>query len=121
MNRRNFFSALGTLAAGFSILPSAATYVRAWKPVNALWIPNPEWVSARYEWKFVCYDAAGTWNTWFGPPSFVPAFDRGANLYSLDGKVGIWQCTGEIEPVVFKQKAGESGSITDRHLALLHS
>ncbi|MDE2096200.1 MAG: hypothetical protein KGL39_03070 [Patescibacteria group bacterium] len=32
MNRRNFLSVLAKAAAGFTILPSAVTYQRQWKP-----------------------------------------------------------------------------------------
>jgi len=46
MNRRNFIGAALRAAAGFAILPSATTYVRAWKPtpaglVTPRWIPTP--------------------------------------------------------------------------------
>lgn len=40
MNRRNFIGAALRAAAGFAILPSAATYVRAWKPTPRR-IPTP--------------------------------------------------------------------------------
>lgn len=50
MNRRNFLT--GIIAAGVSsmILPAALTYKRSkWIKRASMWIPNPEWVNARYE------------------------------------------------------------------------
>lgn len=34
MNRRNFLTSIITASAGFSILPSAMTYARTWKPTR---------------------------------------------------------------------------------------
>jgi hypothetical protein len=51
MNRRSFFKSLATAAAGFAILPSAATYTRApWKKVaSGIWVVNPDYINAEYE------------------------------------------------------------------------
>jgi len=41
MNRRGFLKSLGTLAAGFAILPAATTCKRIWKPSQSgLFLPN---------------------------------------------------------------------------------
>jgi hypothetical protein len=37
MNRRGFFSKLLSSAVGFSILPSALTYDRIWKPTKSIY------------------------------------------------------------------------------------
>ncbi len=50
MNRRGFFQTLGTIAAGFTILPGALTYTRKWKPIDCgIYVPNPEYINAQFE------------------------------------------------------------------------
>jgi hypothetical protein len=56
MKRRDFFKTLATAAAGFAILPSAATYKRTWVPraTSGILILNPDYINAPYElavWK----------------------------------------------------------------------
>lgn len=61
MNRRNFFKTLATVAAGFSILPAATTYARApWRKAmgSGIYILNPEWKNAPYEWVWRGLDGA---------------------------------------------------------------
>jgi hypothetical protein len=66
-NRRAFFKTLGLVAAGFSILPAATTYVRKWSPSTGWQIArfkshlvdqqpiydqaiiNPEWINSDLE------------------------------------------------------------------------
>lgn len=62
MNRRNFLGKLLVGAAAFAILPSATTYARSWKPLGSgILVPNPEWVNAPFEirfmWNPAVYDA----------------------------------------------------------------
>jgi hypothetical protein len=54
MNRRSFFGKLAGAVAAFTILPSATTYERIWKPklIEPVWVVNPEWVTATYELSF---------------------------------------------------------------------
>lgn len=54
MNRRNFLGKLAGAVAAFTVLPSATTYERIWKPklIEPVWIPNPEWTTATYELRF---------------------------------------------------------------------
>jgi len=59
MNRRSFLKSLGAAAAAFSILPAASTYARAaWRPLRSsgIWVINPEWKDAPYEWGFCTLD-----------------------------------------------------------------
>lgn len=43
MNRRGFLKSIGKIAAGFTILPSATTYLRSWKLSDGgLIIPDNE-------------------------------------------------------------------------------
>lgn len=54
MNRRGFFGMVGAAAAGFVILPSAATYARSWKPTAAgVWVPNPAYEKGLYAITFL--------------------------------------------------------------------
>jgi hypothetical protein len=69
VNRRNFIQSALKAAAGFSILPSALTYARSWKPTaggvvvptfqqiywESRWIPMPV-----AEWEAGCLDALRT-------------------------------------------------------------
>lgn len=55
-NRRNFFGTIGTLVAGFTILPAATTYNRVWnfkRSSSGLWTINPEYDTAPYEVAFL--------------------------------------------------------------------
>lgn len=53
MNRRNFLGKLLAAGAAFSVLPSATTYARNWVKREALWIPNPDYVTAEYEIQWI--------------------------------------------------------------------
>jgi hypothetical protein len=57
MNRRGFFSKLAVVAAGFTILPSATTYARIWKPTQGLYVLN----TPEFEMPFSTRDFAGVW------------------------------------------------------------
>ncbi len=60
-SRRSFFSTIATAVAGFAILPPATTYARVWKAQRS--IPNPDYVEAPYEVKFLWKpgDVYGRW------------------------------------------------------------
>lgn len=90
MNRRQFFKSLATVIAGFSILPSAVTYSRAaWKKSSNLWVVNPEWINAPYEFSWVV----------FGGP--FPS-NMGETIRPVEFPSGA----GEILPFRFKKPDG---------------
>jgi hypothetical protein len=76
MNRRGFFSTLLPATAVFSILPSALTYERIWKPTKSIY------ETATLESSFICHpdmpfmvrDFYGQWRFVKGDigPLFVP-------------------------------------------------
>lgn len=51
MNRRSFISSMLRAGVAAMVLPSATTYARHWvQPVSReLWVPNPDWINAKYE------------------------------------------------------------------------
>lgn len=53
MNRRGFFGTLAKAVAGFTILPAAMTYARTWVPTENLWVPNPAYACADYEYVLI--------------------------------------------------------------------
>lgn len=75
MNRRGFLKGLGGVVLGLSaisILPQATTYKRTWKWKKAadsgIIVPNPEWETAPYEFRYIVAQRAfQTFNLGPGP------------------------------------------------------
>lgn len=96
MNRRGFLKGLGGVILGLSaisILPQATTYKRTWKWKKAadsgLIVPNPEWIEAPYEYRFVM-DSRAFQSFHFGPtPSKAIIADRNKPLQLAENEVII--------------------------------
>lgn len=87
MKRRDFFRRIGVLAAGFSVLPAATTFVRnklnsspGWGVTKIRYVLNPEWVKAPFEVEII----------------YASKLDK-------------------VVPIVFKRQSLKSDSANDRH------
>lgn len=107
MKRRDFFRRLGILTTAFTVLPAATTYARTWKPIQSLWVPNPEYVNAPYEVYFYVNNCAYLAYTEAGRPML---FKRSAS--KSDSIIGLPR-----EPVRMLENP-ETGSWTEVPLSV---
>lgn len=105
MNTRSFLKSMLTLGVGAAILPSAITYSRRWnKPSGSdqLWKPNPDYVTAEYEFSFIMDSNAfepfvncGSWELPISPTKIITK-----ELLSVGELKTVWrQSAFPIKPV----------------------
>lgn len=85
--RRSFFNTILKAGIAAAILPAATTYARKWKPTNTgIWITNPEWENAPYEFDFHYYKVIN-----IGPPPVsVPIIRVNAHLQIVPQLIKIY-------------------------------
>jgi hypothetical protein len=87
VNRRSFFSSLATIGAAVTLAPNVFLPRFAtprWKRTRQLWVINPEWVNAPYEYVFTLFGSYLVKRPRALDGSFLPIpldFGKGPRIY----------------------------------------